>query len=124
MAEFDQAVYRENNYDPKYLRFFTHVILVMKFMQLPINEKISNGIVALYVDWLIETEHNELAMLYASRLPYDLQVQRCAQLLQRLRMPVKRREPILKLAYSYGLDVKAIAKAVAENSASLEEVCI
>ena len=68
--------------DPRYLRFMVHWILLSRSVGFDMNEDSANRIIASYVDLLTEANKQDLVALYSSKLPYDMQVQKMAVLLQ------------------------------------------
>jgi hypothetical protein len=65
------------------VRCVVHIILALRGVEMAPQDDLANDVISLYVDALILSDKQQMVALYASKLPYEIQVAKYAELLQR-----------------------------------------
>ncbi|KAI8907441.1 nuclear pore protein 84/107 [Powellomyces hirtus] len=105
----DGADSSRTHYNPHFLRFVTHFILILKELPIEIPSDDANFILEEYVKLLTESRKNTIIAFYASHLPSRVQLERYAIFLERV-LEDPDMNQYVRLAKRYGLNYAAIAK--------------
>lgn len=119
-------------FDPEFLRFLVHMILIMRSSgqqrkkQQSSNDNVAgneNEVIKCYINHLIKEEKVDLVLIYASKVEYDLQLGFIAKLLLNLADsdPMKRRQ-ITSKAHVYGMDIQEITRMTVRKIMSQSSV--
>ncbi|KAI8360406.1 nuclear pore protein 84/107 [Mortierella sp. GBAus27b] len=96
---------------PHMLRFMAHFVLLLRSRSMTVPQEAGDYFVKTYVDYLISKKLYDLAPLYASFLPVDLQVEICSSYLKTIDGPKKERQKHLIPIQQNELDLHRILKA-------------
>ncbi|KAG0295887.1 Nucleoporin nup84, partial [Dissophora globulifera] len=112
---------------PHMMRFMAHLVLLLRSRDPTVPKDASDYFIKIYVDYLISRKMYDLAPLYASFLPVELQVATCSSYLQTIEGSTKERQGHLATLRKYGLDLHRILAATVDgllekNRGELERV--
>ncbi|KAK3808490.1 MAG: nuclear pore protein 84/107 [Benniella sp.] len=99
---------------PHMLRFMAHFILLLRSRSSTVPKEEGDYFIKIYVDYLISKKLYDLAPLYASFLPNDLQIETCSSYLKTIDGPKKERQKHLIAIEQNDLDLHSILKATVD----------
>jgi nuclear pore complex protein Nup107 len=105
--EFFEEFYSSKR-DVEHLRFVAHLVIVLNERNNNINPEYVSRALCDYID-ILSSDYKEYVALYASKLPFDLQVLKYAQLLAKLKQSANGKD-LICIAIEFGLSVNHIAK--------------
>ncbi|KAI7828810.1 nuclear pore protein 84/107 [Gamsiella multidivaricata] len=110
---------------PHMLRFMAHFVLLLRSRNSVVPKDDGDYFVKSYVDYLISRKMYDLAPLYASFLPLQLQIETCSSYLKTIDGAKKERQGYLVAIRQNGLDLHKILTATVDglmdnNKAELE----
>ncbi|KAG0006490.1 hypothetical protein BGZ65_007375 [Modicella reniformis] len=96
------------------LRFMAHFVLLLRSRSPTVPKEEGDYFIKTYVDYLISKKLYDLAPLYASFLPVNLQVETCSSYLKTIDGPKKERQRHLTAIQQNDLDLHSILKATVD----------
>ncbi|KAF9909156.1 Nucleoporin nup84 [Linnemannia zychae] len=112
---------------PHMLRFLAHFVLLLRSKNANVPKADGDFFIKNYVDFLISKQQYDIAPLYASFLPRQLQVETCSAYLKTVDGSKKERQGYLANIRKHGLDLHSILTATVdgllEKNKSTSEDC-
>ncbi|KAF9922764.1 Nucleoporin nup84 [Linnemannia zychae] len=100
---------------PHMLRFMAHFVLLLRSKKSNVPKADGDFFIKSYVDFLISKHLYDIAPLYASFLPHQLQVETCSAYLKTINGSKQERLGYLANIRKYGLDLHAILTATVDS---------
>ncbi|KAG0330967.1 hypothetical protein BG004_001883, partial [Podila humilis] len=101
--------------DPYRLRFLAHFVLVLRSRGLNVSKDDGDYFVKTFTEYLIDQKMYDVAPLYASFLPKDLQIKTCSDFLKNYNGKWEDREKQVANLRKYGLDLHNILVATVDQ---------
>ncbi|GJJ77974.1 nuclear pore complex protein Nup107 [Entomortierella parvispora] len=100
---------------PHMLRFLAHFVLLLRSTGSNVPQLAGDYFIKTYADILISKKMYDLAPLYISYLPYDLQVATCSSYLKTIDGAKSERQHQIKMLHDRGLDSRGILAATVDG---------
>jgi nuclear pore complex protein Nup107 len=97
------------------MRLIIHMILVLRYCDVPVPQDDTNTLLGLYIQYLINTEKNICVAFYTSMLPETMQIEAYTAFCLGISGPIESKLAYLRLAQDYGINVERVAYRVIET---------